>query len=529
MESSLPLVPVHSAAAVRAADLVAQRDHGLPGRELMRAAATAALADLQGRWPNARHLLVVCGAGNNGGDGYDVAALARAAGLCVALVALATPESLSGDALLAARDWQAAGGEVLPTAKLPEALAAAEVVVDAVLGTGLTRPVLGAWADVIHAMNAAGKPVLAIDVPSGMDADSGEALGAAVRAEFTSTFVGWKAGLFLNPGLAGQVRLHTLGVPPAAFAKAPPLLWQLPRQSLAHLPRRARDAHKGRHGHVVVVGGDLGMPGAVRLAGEAALRSGAGRVTVLTRADHAAAVAAGCPELMARAAGRGAEFVQQLAAADAIVCGPGLGRNAWGGALLADVIGAAAGRPVVLDADALVLLAAMAATAAQGASGSATGPQRLGPHFILTPHPGEAAALLGIAVAAVQKDRVGAVRALVERFGATVVLKGAATLTLGAELAVPVACELGNPGMGTAGMGDVLAGVCAALAAQDVCDPAWGYARRGGAGWAGVAALAVVTHAAAGDWAAAQQGERGLLASDLFPFLRAVLNGREPG
>jgi NAD(P)H-hydrate epimerase len=151
------------------------------------------------------------------------------------------------------------------------------------------------------------------------------------------------------------------------------------------------------------------------------------------------------------------------------------------------------------------------------------------PDFILTPHPGEAALLLGISVAAVQADRVGAVRALVERFGATVVLKGAATLTLGAELAVPIACELGNPGMGTAGMGDVLAGVCAALAAQDVCDPAWGYARRGGAGWAGLAALAVVTHAAAGDWAAAQHGERGLLASDLFPFLRAVLNGREPG
>ncbi len=521
MESSLPLVPVHSAAAVRAADLVAQRDHGLPGRQLMRAAATAALADLQGRWPNARHLLMVCGAGNNGGDGYDVATLARAAGLCVALVALAAPENLSGDALLAARDWQAAGGEVLPTAKLPEALAAAEVVVDALLGTGLTRPVLGAWADVIHAINAAGKPVLAIDVPSGMDADSGEVSGAAVRAEFTSTFVGWKGGLFLNPGLAGQVRLHTLGVPQAAFAKgAQPLLWQLPRQALAHLPRRARDAHKGRHGHVVVVGGDLGMPGAVRLAGEAALRSGAGRVTVLTRADHAAAVAAGCPELMARAAGAGGEFVEQLVAADAIVCGPGLGRHVWGSALLAGVIGAAAGRPVVLDADALILLAE---------TWFATGPQRLGPQFILTPHPGEAAALLGVAVGAVQKDRVGAVRALVERFGATVVLKGAATLTLGAELAVPVACELGNPGMGTAGMGDVLAGVCAALAAQDVCDPAWGYARRGGAGWAGVATLAVVAHAAAGDWASAQHGERGLLASDLLPFLRAVLNGREPG
>jgi NAD(P)H-hydrate epimerase len=519
MESSLPFVPVHSAAAVRAADLAAQRVHGLPGRELMRAAAAAALKDLQQRWPSARRLLVVCGAGNNGGDGYDVATLAGPAGLVASVVALAAPDSLSGDALLAARDWQATGGVMLATAKLTEALAAADVVVDALLGTGLGRPVTGAWADAIDVINAAGKPVLAIDVPSGMDANTGEVLGAAVRAEFTSTFVGWKAGLFLNPGLAGQMRLHTLGVPPTAFAKAAqPLLWQLPLQMLARLPRRARDAHKGRHGHVVVVGGDLGMPGAARLAGESALRSGAGRVTVLTRADHAAVVVAGCPELMAQAAGMGAEFVQQLAAADAIVCGPGLGRHAWGSELLAGVIGAAAGRPVVLDADALVLLAA---------TGFATGPQRLGPQFILTPHPGEAALLLGISVAAVQADRLEAVGALVERFGATVVLKGAATLTLGPELAVPVACELGNPGMGTAGMGDVLAGVCAALAAQDVCDSAWGYARSGAAGWSGVAALAVVTHAAAGDLAAAQHGERGLLASDLFPCLRALLNGRE--
>jgi len=518
MESLLPLVPVHSAAAVRAADLVAQRDYGLPGRELMRAAAAVALADLQRRWPNAKRLLVVCGAGNNGGDGYDVATLARAAGLFASVVALAAPDDLSGDAWIAAQDWQAAGGVVLSAAKLPEALAAADVVVDALLGTGLSRPVAGAWADAIDAVNAAGKPVLAIDVPSGMDANTGEVLGAAVRAEFTSTFVGWKAGLFLNPGLAGQVRLHTLGVPLAAFDQdAQPLLWQLPLQMLARLPRRARDAHKGRHGHVVVVGGDLGMPGAARLAGEAALRSGAGRVTVLTRADHAAAVVAGCPELMAQAAGAGAELVAQLVGADAIVCGPGLGRHAWGGALLAGVIDAAAGRPVVLDADALVLLSAHSLAA---------GPPRLGPGFILTPHPGEAATLLGVSVAAVQAERVSAVRALVARFGATVVLKGAATLTLGPELAVPVACELGNPGMGTAGMGDVLAGVCGALAAQDVCDPAWGYARSGNAGWAGVAALAVVAHAAAGDLAAAQQGERGLLASDLLVCLRAVLNGR---
>ena len=510
----MPFVPVHTASAVRAADSIAQREYGLPGRVLMQAAAAAALHDLRQRWPEARRLAVVCGAGNNAGDGYDFATQARAAGLLPAVVAMVASESLQGDALAACQDWHAAGGACLPAAQLPAALAAAEVVVDALFGTGLTRPVEGGWAEAVSAINSAGKPVLSLDLPSGMEADTGAVLGVAVRATFTSTFVGWKAGLFLNPALAGRVRLHTLGVPSAAFASAtPPLLWQLPPIALAGLPQRARDAHKGRHGHVVVVGGDLGMPGAVRLAGEAALRSGAGRVSVLTRADHAASVVVACPELMARAAGEGPALAEQLAVADAIVCGPGLGRQAWGRALLAGVLEHSGGRPVVLDADALVLLA--------GTS------QSLGPHVMLTPHPGEAAALLGVSVSAVQADRTAAIRRLVERFGATVVLKGAATLTSGPGWQVPVACELGNPGMGTAGMGDVLAGVAGAMAAQEVCDPAWNFVGREAMGWAAIGALAVVAHAAAGDLAATRGGERGLLASDLFPCLRTVLNGRE--
>lgn len=514
MEFRLPLVPVHPADAVRAADTVAQRDYALSGRTLMQAAAAAALQDLRLQWPQARHLLVVCGAGNNGGDGYDLATLARAAGLLPAVVAMVAPESLQGDALAACTAWQASGGACLPAAQLLAALDATEVVVDALFGTGLTRPVDGVWAEAVAAINAAGKPVLSLDLPSGMAADTGAVLGVAVRATFTSTFVGWKAGLFLNPAQAGHIRLHALGVPAAAFAGGePPLLWQLPATALRGLPARARDAHKGRHGHVVVVGGDLGMPGAVRLAGEAALRSGAGRVSVLTRPEHALALVAACPELMARGAAVDVVLAAQLAAADAIVCGPGLGRHAWGAALLAGVIAAAGGRPVVLDADALVLLAAA--------------PQPLGPNFLLTPHPGEAAALLGIAVSAVQADRAAAVRAVVARFGAVCILKGAATLTLGPGMDLPVACEHGNPGMGTAGMGDVLAGVCGALAAQAVCDPAWRFADNGKMGWGAVAAVSVLAHAVAGDLAAAQDGERGLLASDLFPWLRRVLNGRD--
>ncbi|MEY4377238.1 MAG: hypothetical protein RJB26_1788 [Pseudomonadota bacterium] len=513
MESSAPFVPVYTAAMVRAADLAAQRDHGVPGSGLMRAAAAAALEDLRSLWPQARRLLVVCGSGNNGGDGYDLATQALRAGLQPQVVALTPAEALTGDAQAACLGWCKAGGTCLPGAALSAALASAEVVVDALFGIGLSRAITGEWAVAVDAINASGRPVLALDLPSGLEADTGVVLGRAVRADFTSTFVGWKACLFLNPAQAGHVRLHSLEIPPAAFPRdAVPLLWQLPREVLGRLPKRARDSHKGRHGHVVVVGGDHGMPGAVRLAGEAALRSGAGRVTVLTRAEHAAAVVVGCPELMARATGEGDEMARQLAGANAIVCGPGLGRHGWGDTVLAAVLANARGRPLVLDADALVLLAAA--------------PRRLSASVVLTPHPGEAATLLGTTVAAVQADRVGALRNLVERFGATVILKGAVTLTLSPGCQTPVACELGNPGMGTAGMGDVLAGVCGALAAQQVCDPAWEPSTVREMSWLRLAALAVVAHAAAGDLAAARGGQRGLLASDLFPCLREVLNGR---
>ncbi len=521
MNSRLPLIPVYLAADVRAADLIAQREHGLPGAILMRAAAACALADLRERWPQAVRLVIVCGAGNNGGDGYAMAVLAKLSGLEPLVVAVGEPTRLQGDALAAYHDWRSAGGDWQAAAALPALLQTADVAVDALFGTGLTRPLEGPWRAAVEALNAAPCPVQAIDLPSGLDANHGWPVttatlaGTAVRAQFTSTFVGWKPGVLLGAAYTGQVRLHSLGVPAAAFGHAVPQLWQIPTRALLALPARARDAHKGRHGHVMVLGGDEGMPGAVRLAGEAALRAGAGRVTVWTRGAHVGAVVAGCPELMVREAGSACGLRERLAAADAIVCGPGLGRWTWSREVLADALAAAGDRPLVLDADALALLPVVAAGRA------------LPPCTVLTPHPGEAARLLGITVAQVQADRVAAVRCLADRWQATVVLKGAGTLIAGPGEVAPVVCERGNPGMGTAGLGDVLAGVCGALLAQDRCDPAWAF---GPAARTALVALAVLAHACAGDLAATVGGERGLIATDLFAPLRLLMNGREvPG
>jgi NAD(P)H-hydrate epimerase len=491
----LPVL-VYSTAAVRAADRHAIEVQGIPGYTLMTRAGEAALAALRSQWPLARRLLVVCGPGNNGGDGYVVARFARAAGLEVVLAAPAGPPA-EGDAARAAADWTATGGTVQPWSEL--LLSRADLVVDALLGTGLARDVGGVLAEVIGAINAAGRPVLALDLPSGLDGDSGRVHGVAVRATLTVTFVGLKSGLYLGAGPehVGRLVCDDLDVGTAAFDGAAPALRRIPEGELrALLPRRARAAHKGVHGRVLVVGGGPGMPGAARLTGEAALRAGAGLVTVATHPSHAAALAAGRPELICIPAEGAADLAAALVAADVVAVGPGLGQSPWASALLAAAL--AARRPVVVDADALNALAARPAQA---------------PHWCLTPHPGEAARLLGLDVAAVQADRLAAVHALAARYGGVAVLKGAGTLVAAAG-AAPWVCERGNPGMAAAGMGDVLTGVIAAIAAQQP-DPLAALAR--------AAAVGVLVHAQAGDLAA-RGGERGILATDVIAQLPACVN-----
>ena len=488
---------IYTAAQVRALDAFEIEKRRVPGFTLMTRAAQAAIDLLRARWPQARRVAVVCGAGNNGGDGYVLARLAQAGGLETLVLAATPPDKLTGDARRAQEEWIAAGGRAYPFEA--DALSGSDVIVDALLGTGFHAPARTETLAVIHAINAAKRPVLALDIPSGVDADSGAVHEEAVRAEITLSFVGYKSGLFLGAGAehAGVVLLDDLGVVAPAQREFAPLMRRIDESEIAlALPRRARDAHKGSNGRVLVVGGGPGMPGAARLAGSAALRVGAGLVTVAGAADNIAAVSGVTPELIYLPVSSVTSLDEALAAATVVAVGPGLGTSDWSTRLWAQVLRAR--RPAtVVDADALNLLA--------------RDPVKLPAGWIITPHPGEAARLLGVETAAVQADRLGAVRELHAKYGAVSVLKGAGTLVAGGEGAPQIfICDRGNPGMATAGMGDVLTGTVAGLRAQ-IPDAAV------------AARVAVLVHALAGD-SAARGGQRGLIASDVVTELRGWVN-----
>lgn len=490
--SALP-TEIHTVDAVRQIDRNAIDRAGIPGYTLMCRAGEASLAVIRRRYPGAGRYQVICGPGNNGGDGYVVARLAQAAGIDVAVVSLVDPGSLSGDADTACRDYLASGGTVerWSGALDPEAA----VIVDALFGSGLQRAVTGEFADAVTRINAHNAQVIALDMPSGVHGDTGDAMDCAVAADVTVTFVGLKAGLFCGAGIdhCGDIEFAGLDIPDDCRDRIAVRMRRLDAAFAAsRLPERRRDAHKGDHGHVLVVGGGAGMPGAALLCGAAALRTGAGRVTVATDADHAAAIAAARPELMVHGVGDGEALQPLLDKTDVIAFGPGLGVSAWAKSVYVAV--AASGKPSVWDADALNLLAA-----AGGRSASR----------IITPHPGEAGRLLDIAASDVQRDRLAALASLQSTYGGTVVLKGAGTLVSMAD-GTPRICTAGNPGMASPGMGDVLTGVIASLLAQGMNEP-------------DAAAAGVQVHAMAGD-TAARHGERGLLASDVIGALRHAIN-----
>jgi hydroxyethylthiazole kinase-like uncharacterized protein yjeF len=489
---------IYSAAQVRALDAYEISQRGVPGFVLMTRAAEAALALLREGWPRTRRLTLVCGAGNNGGDAYVLARLARQAGLEPVVLAAADPAQLTGDAARAHAEWLGAGGSV--QAFSAQTLVDAELIVDGLLGTGLRgapRPAAAAQIEAINAVSEArGTPVIALDIPSGLEADNGTVARMAVRATATLTFVALKSGLFLGEGPAhtGEVRLADLGIVNPATPEFEPIMQRLDESELPlALPRRARDSHKGSNGRVLVVGGGVGMPGALGLAGEAALRVGAGLVTVAGAPENLVPVTATRPELIYLPVATTTSLDAAVRAANVVAIGPGLGTGEWAQRLWAQVL-RAEGPLVVLDADALNLLALT--------------PVKLPANWIITPHPGEAARLLGTTTEDVQADRPEAARALRTRFGAVAVLKGAGTL-IATDAGVAL-CERGNPGMATAGMGDVLTGVIAGILAQ--CRDSARAARVG-----------VLAHALAGD-EAARGGERGLVASDVIAMLRSQVN-----
>lgn len=457
----------------------------LVGEPLMERAGRAAWRVLLERWPAAHRIVVACGRGGNGGDGYVLARCALESGREVHVIAIDGVPPAAGDARAAHERFVAAGGRV---EALDGGIPAADVVVDALLGIGRTGPLSQPMAAFIEAIIASAAPVLALDVPSGL---GGDAPGAVVRAAATIEFLLPKLMLRTGPAVdaTGVLRLASLDVPDglrdgiarAAIAVDAGALrrWLAPRD---------RDSHKGRNGRVLCVGGAAGSGGAILLCAEAALRTGAGLVRVHTDPAHVGALLARTPEAMVST-----DAMPPLDRADVVAIGPGLGQGGWGAALWSATLAAAI--PAVVDADALNLLAA--------------DPRVLPADWVLTPHPGEAARLLGSDIAAIQRDRPVALHALVERFGCVVVLKGAGTL-VGAPGQTPRLVAAGNPALATGGTGDVLTGVIASLRAQGL-EPF------------DAALCGAVLHAAAGD-VAAGDGARGLRASDLMAPLRRLAN-----
>lgn len=485
---TLPLA-LYRAADIKALEQCAIHEHGISAFKLMSRAGDAVFQCLKDKWPDVKSVAVVCGGGNNAGDGYIVAGLALAAGLQVDVYAVSDPEKLKGDALTAYRQYLDAKGRIIRF--LSEQWIRSDAIVDALLGTGMDRPVTGLYSAAIDVINRSQSRVIAVDIPSGLSADTGNVMTCAVKAAYTVTFIGLKQGLFTGQAAdyCGEICYASLAVPEAVFQIQAPAIYRVIGQAW---PRRARYTHKGDNGHVLVIGGDPGYSGAARLAGEAALRVGAGLVSIATRAAHATLMNLSRPELMCHGVETTGQLERLLEKASVIVLGPGLGQSAWAEQLFAIAIDA--GKPLVVDADGLNLLAASPVKKLD---------------WILTPHPGEAARLLACSTAQVQQDRFAAVCSLQAKYGGIVILKGTGTLIASAhDLAVSTT---GNPGMATGGMGDVLSGVVAGLLAQGL--PLKDAAQQG-----------VYNHGLAADLAAEKDGERGLLASDLMPYLRRLVN-----
>ena len=533
-------------------------------RRLMGRAAQSAFDLLRQRWPETRKLCVLCGGGNNGGDGYLLARLALLSGFDVQVVALKPEAVLTGDAQLAAGAAREAG-VTIKAWPMDDASAAEELLkgwpllIDALTGIGLTKAPQGALAqaiDLINQYRAGGAHVMALDVPSGLNAATGAVEGVAVEADVTLTFLVDKPGLHTGRAElhAGQVSLARLGAArvlpevvvqarTAALLTAGAVKRLTPRWLEGELVPRSPLAHKGDAGSVLVVGGGPGLGGSVLLASEAAARAGAGKVALLTAPEHVSASLTRCPEVMVRGLKSGPEgsnhdgfavLEAQLAIASVALVGPGLGTDEhatmlWGRGGLQRVL--EAGQPLVVDADALSLLAWRAK---QGEIVHRD-------DWVLTPHPGEAARLLDCSVEEVERDRLAAVRAMQKKYGGSVVLKGAGSLIAspagvldGPNVAL---CPYGNPGMASGGMGDVLGGIIAGLAAQSLMGgfdarqsraplDAAAQAQRVTLSMAQAARLGVLVHALAADRAVQERGERGLLAGDLASYMHLLLNSR---
>ena len=490
----MPALPIYTTPAIRKLEELAAPASGTL-MERAGAAAAEFARDLCG--DTAKAILVVAGPGNNGGDAFEVAARLKHWFFRVSAVFSGERDKLPKDALAALGKWETAGGTLLR--EIPGE-SRFDLAVDGLFGAGLARPLAGAHGALVQKLNALGVPILALDVPSGIDADTGVIMGSAVRASHTITFIAYKPGLLTldGPDHCGELKLDTLGLDPAGLLEPEGMLLAADILDRAIAPRR-RNFHKGQAGSVGVLGGAAGMVGAAVIAGRAALKCGAGRVYLGLLTARPPYIDDAQPELMLRKPAA----VLEKELVDVLVAGPGMGNADPARKLLRAAL--AARVPVVLDADALNAIAGSRTLAASLAKRNAA--------TIMTPHPAEAGRLLGTTTAAAQADRVASARAIARRYRSLVVLKGN-----GSVIAAPDGKfwinPSGNPGMASAGMGDALAGMIAALVAQ-------------GAEPLQALLAGVYLHGAAADaLVAAGVGPAGITASEVIDRARVLLNRR---
>tara|TARA_R110002049_G_scaffold147342_1_gene310083 strand:- start:47717 stop:49201 length:1485 start_codon:yes stop_codon:yes gene_type:complete len=483
--------PVFTRQQIQNLESSAIQQHGFKSYDLMQRAGKAAFMFIREHYPDAKRVLVITGGGNNAGDGYILARLLHTADTECYTMPVVPITRLRGDAMRAQNDYAIHDGRDIDfTEDLPEC----DLIVDAIFGIGLTRPVENEFADIINAINHTPVPVLSLDIPSGLSAETGNPMGPTVYANSTLTFIGLKSGLITGESrnYTGKVGVDSLDLPDSVIENAEKLGMSLSETMPARLlSARSQSGYKNLYGHVLVVGGNIGYPNAARLAGEAAARTGTGLVSVACHPNNVAAIASGCGSLMVKGIRESRDLGELIKKADVILIGPGLGQDKWAQKIFARVIETS--KPLIVDADALRLLG--------------NNPGHCD-HWILTPHPGEAAQLLACNTEEIQLNRTSSALAIQEQYSGVTVLKGSGTLTCHDQQIN--FCTSGNVSLATGGSGDVLAGIIASLAGQ-------------GLSISDAANCGVMLHGLAAELIS-KYGTRGVLAQDLFPAIYKLVN-----
>ena len=487
---------IYDPSTVAEVDNRAIHEFSMPGIELMEKAAAYAFQCSQECFQNIDSIQIFCGSGNNAGDAYLFGCYAIDHGISASVIYLSNPKTLKGDAYSAYQRYKAKEGKLIQWHE--NININCDLIIDGIFGIGINRPVKGIFLKAIELINQNSTPVLSLDIPSGLSGENGKIMGSSVRADLTITFVGKKIGLYINDGpkVNKRIKYSNLDIPEVCFEKARPILEETNKSHISQILRqRKKDSHKGNFGHVLVVGGNHGMGGAVRITAEAALRTGAGLVSVITTSENAQTILKIRPEIMTHALESDHKNLPHIIdSVDVIAIGPGLGQDQWAMGLYDAVL--ESNKPLILDADALNILA--------------KNPQQK-EDWVLTPHPGEAARLLACSNSEIQSDRLQSLKNLCDGFGGVILLKGQNTL-IGRKAKIPHMISAGNPGMSTAGMGDLLTGIISGL-----------YAQFRDQDLQLLTSVSALIHSTAGD-RAARSGERGIVATDLFVELKDLLN-----